>query len=251
MKFAGKIVIVTGAGQGIGESIARRFSDEGATVVLNDINLQAAEKVAESLKKSGQTTLAVKANVANKSEVEKMVNEVVSTFGKIDILVNNAGMAVVGPSENLEESRWRHGIDVMLTGVFFCSQAVGREMIKSLSGKIINIASISGICALPERACYGSAKAAVLMLTKILGCEWAKYNINVNAVAPGYVSTDLVKKLVKEGAYDLAALQGRVPLGRLAESSDVANAVLFLASDEANYIEGQEIVIDGGWSSYG
>jgi NAD(P)-dependent dehydrogenase (short-subunit alcohol dehydrogenase family) len=251
MRLLDKVGIVTGAGRGIGEAIARRFSREGAKVAISDIDLPGAESVAESLRNSGREALAIKANVADKSEVEAMVKRVVDTFGRVDILVNNAGMSVVGASAELEESRWRQGIDVMLTGVFFCSQAAGREMIKQKYGKIISISSINGIGAFPERVCYNSAKAGVMGLTRVLGCEWAKYNINVNAVAPGYVNTQLVADLVEKGQLDVAELAGRTPLGRLAECEEIADAIVFLASEESKYMEGQTIVVDGGWSAYG
>jgi NAD(P)-dependent dehydrogenase (short-subunit alcohol dehydrogenase family) len=159
-------------------------------------------------------------------------------------------MSVVGASAEMEESRWRRGIDVMLTGVFFCSQAAGREMINRRYGKIINIASVNGIGAFPERACYGSAKAGVVQLTRALGCEWIGYNINVNAVAPGYVNTYLVRDLAEKGVLDVAELATRTPHGRLAECSEIADAVIFLASEESKYIVGQTIAIDGGWSAY-
>src|SRR5512136_2115541 len=159
-------------------------------------------------------------------------------------------MSVVGASVDLEESRWRRGIDVMLTGVFFCSQAAGKEMIKRKSGKIVNIASVNGIGAFPERACYCSAKAGVMALTKALGCEWARFNINVNAVAPGYVETDLVKNLVSAGTLDKTEIEMRTPLRRLAADDEVADSVVFLASDEARFIEGQTICVDGGWTAY-
>jgi NAD(P)-dependent dehydrogenase (short-subunit alcohol dehydrogenase family) len=172
-------------------------------------------------------------------------------LGSIDILVNNAGLATIGPSENLEEKVWRHGLDVMLTGVFFCSQAAGRHMIARKSGKIINIASINGIVAFPERACYSSAKAGVMALTKVLASEWAKHNINVNSVAPGYVETDMIDRLAAQGKVDIEELKDRTPARRLTKDEDVADAVVFLASDSAKSINGQTIVVDGGWTAYG
>jgi NAD(P)-dependent dehydrogenase (short-subunit alcohol dehydrogenase family) len=246
-----KVALVTGAGRGIGEAIARRLSAEGARVVISDIDLAGAEQVARDIKKGGRDAMAVRADVGNKAEVEAMVKKGVEAFGSIDILVNNAGMSVVGASEQLEEKRWRQGIDVMLTGVFFCSQAAGREMIKQKNGKIINIASVNGIVAFPERACYCAAKAGVMALTKVLGCEWARYNINVNAVAPGYVETELVRNLATQGTLDVKELASRTPLGRMAKSAEIANCVVFLASEESRYIEGQTIVVDGGWTAYG
>jgi NAD(P)-dependent dehydrogenase (short-subunit alcohol dehydrogenase family) len=251
MIFKDKVALVTGAGRGIGEAIARRLSAEGARVVISDIDLPGAEQVARDIKKAGRDAMAVRADVGNKAAVEAMVKKGVEAFGSIDILVNNAGMSVVGASEELEEKRWRQGIDVMLTGVFFCSQAAGREMIKQKNGKIINIASVNGIVAFPERACYCAAKAGVMALTKVLGCEWARYNINVNAVAPGYVETELVRNLATQGTLDVKELASRTPMGRMAKSAEIANCVVFLASEESRYIEGQTIVVDGGWTAYG
>jgi NAD(P)-dependent dehydrogenase (short-subunit alcohol dehydrogenase family) len=139
----------------------------------------------------------------------------------------------------------------MLTGTFFCCQAAGREMIKQKSGKIINIASINGIVAFPERASYCSAKAGVMALTKVLASEWARYNINVNAIAPGYVETELVSNLISQGKLKIEELKGRTPGGKLTGTEDIAETAVFLASESAKNINGQTIVIDGGWTAYG
>lgn len=251
MRLQNKVAIVTGSGRGIGEAIATKLCTEGATVVINDIDLPTAQNVSRRLNSEKHKTLAIKANVGNKAEVEAMIKTTIDTFGKVDILVNNAGMSVVGASVDLEESRWRNGIDVMLNGVFFCSQAAGREMIKQKYGKIISIASVNGMLGFPERVCYCSAKAGVIALTKALGSEWAHFNINVNAIAPGYVETDLVKDLASKGTLDVKELATRTPLGRMAKSTEIADCVVFLASDESRYIEGQTIVVDGGWTAYG
>jgi 3-oxoacyl-[acyl-carrier protein] reductase len=252
MRLEGKAALVTGASRGIGRVVALALAKEGADVAVNcSASITEAKEVTQEIIKLGRRSFSIKADVADKAAVEKMVTEVVKQFGSIDILVNNAGMAIVSPSEKLEESLWRQGIDVMLTGVFFCSQVAGREMIKQKSGKIINIASVNGIDAFPERACYCSAKAGVMALTKVLGCEWAGYNINVNAVAPGYVETDLVSNLVAEGALDVNELVGRTPNGKLAIPGDVADTVVFLASEDSKHIVGQTIVVDGGWTAYG
>jgi 3-oxoacyl-[acyl-carrier protein] reductase len=252
MRLEGKAAIVTGASRGIGWAVALALAREGADVAVNySSSVKEAGKAAEEIRELGRRCFVIKADVSDKAAVEKMVSETVKQFGKIDILVNNAGMAVVGPSEKLEENLWRRGIDVMLTGTFFCSQAAGKEMIKQKSGKIINIASINGIVAFPERAAYCSAKAGVMALTKVLACEWAKYNINVNAVAPGYVGTDLVTSLAAKGTLDVHELAGRTPNGKLASSNDIANTVVFLASEDSKHIVGQTIVIDGGWTAYG
>lgn len=252
MRLQDKVSLVTGSSRGIGRAIALAFAREGADVVLNcSTSVTLAEEVAREIKGLGRRAMVIQADVANKVEVDDMVKKVVNEFGGIDILVNNAGMSVVGASEELEESRWKRGIDVMLTGVFFCSQAAGKEMIKQKKGKIINIASINGIGAFPERVSYGSAKAGVIQLTRTLGCEWAKYGVNVNAVAPGYIKTQLVTDLLAKGVYNEKEVANRTPAGRLGECEEVADAVVFLASDESKYIIGQTIVVDGGWTAYG
>ena len=251
MRLKDKVALVTGASRGIGQAIALAFAKEGANVALNcSISVTEAEEVAQEIGRLGRRAMVVQADVADKAAVDEMVKKVVADFGRIDILVNNAGMSVVGASAELEEERWRRGIDVMLTGVFFCSQAAGKEMIKRKYGKIINIASINGIGAFPERVSYGSAKAGVIQLTRTLGCEWAKYNINVNAIAPGFIKTHLVTDLLAKGVYDERELAHRTPAGRLGECEEVADAVVFLASEESKFIVGQTIVVDGGWSVY-
>lgn len=252
MRLERKAALVTGASRGIGRVIALALAKEGADVAVNcSSSVQEAEKVVHEITKLGRHAFVAKADVADKAAVAEMVNEVIKRFGKIDILVNNAGMATVSPSEKLEEDLWRRGIDVMLNGVFFCCQTAGREMITRKSGKIINIASINGVVAFPERVCYCSAKAGVIALTKVLAIEWAKYNINVNAVAPGYVKTELLDNLVSQGKLNIKELAGRTPSGKLTSAEDVADAVLFLASEASTSINGQTIVVDGGWTSYG
>jgi 3-oxoacyl-[acyl-carrier protein] reductase len=251
MRLKDKAALVTGASRGIGRAIALALAREGADIAVNcSTSVKAAGEVAGEIQKLGRRAMVVRADVADKAAVDRMVEKVVAELGRIDIMVNNAGMSVVGASADLDEKRWRRGIDVMLTGVFFCSQAAGKEMIKRKSGKIINIASINGIGAFPERAGYGSAKAGVMQLTRTLGCEWARHNINVNAIAPGYIKTQLVTDLLAKGVYDEKELAKRTPAGRLGECEEVADAAVFLASEESKYIVGQTIVVDGGWSAY-
>jgi 3-oxoacyl-[acyl-carrier protein] reductase len=252
MRLEGKAALVTGASRGIGKAIALSLAKEGADVAINcSTSLKEAKEVAREISGLGRRAIVVQADVADKAAVDEMVEKVVADLGRIDILVNNAGMAIVAASAELEEERWRRGIDVMLTGVFLCSQAAGKEMIKQKSGKIVNIASINGIDAFPERACYCSAKAGVMALTKVLGCEWARYDINVNAVAPGYVETDLVSNLAEKGVLDINELADRTPKGKLAAPGDVADTLVFLASEDSKHIVGQTIVVDGGWTAYG
>jgi NAD(P)-dependent dehydrogenase (short-subunit alcohol dehydrogenase family) len=252
MELKNKVALVTGARRGIGRVIALSLAEAGADVVICDTVADDGQMrtVVDEIKALGRNSLGIQANVSSKADDEAMVKNIVAQFGKLDILVNNAGMPVVGASDELEENLWRMGLDVMLTGVFFCCQAAGKEMIKQRSGRIINIASIAGIGGFPERACYGCAKAGVIHLTKILGIEWARYNINVNAVGPGYIKTPMTKELISEGRYDEAALSARIPMGRLGECAEIGGTVVFLASDKSRYITGQTLVVDGGWTSF-
>jgi NAD(P)-dependent dehydrogenase (short-subunit alcohol dehydrogenase family) len=251
MKLKDKVALITGAGRGLGRAMALAFAKEGAHVVISEIDMLAAEKVVDEVKALGRRSLGIKANVADKREVEEAVRTIMREFGKIDILVNNAGVVVVGPSQELEESNWDRIIDVDLKGVFLCSQVVAREMIRQRGGNIVNIASTAGMMGLPERASYCSAKAGVIGLTRVLACEWARYNINVNAIAPGFCRTEMVRDSIRKGRFDEKAIVRKVPAGRMGEPEDIANAAVFLASEGSNYITGHTLVVDGGWSAYG
>ena len=167
MRLEGKVSLVTGSSRGIGRAIALAFAREGADVVLNcSRSMDSAGDVAGEIESLGKRALVIQADVADKAAIDAMIDEAVTEFGRLDVLVNNAGMSVVDPSEDLTEARWRQGIDVMLNGVFFCSQAAGKQMIRQKSGRIINIASINGIGAFPERVCYSTAKAGVMQMTR-------------------------------------------------------------------------------------
>jgi len=252
MKLLGKVAIVTGASRGIGEAIAMEFAKEGANVSLVvDKDIEGALKVADKIRSLGRGGLVIKADVSKRNEVESMVEKTLEKFRKIDILVNNAGVSQASPSIELSEDEWSRVIGINLSGVFYCCQAVGKVMIKQGGGKIINIASICGEVAFPMRAAYCSSKAAVIMLTKVLAIEWAKYGIQVNAIAPGYVETSLVLNLVSKGILDLEALKRRIPMGRLAKPEEIAKVASFLASDDCSYMTGATIIVDGGWTAYG
>jgi NAD(P)-dependent dehydrogenase (short-subunit alcohol dehydrogenase family) len=244
MKLKGQVAIVTGAGQGIGEAIALAFAREGAAVVVDDINPKTARKVAKGINERGGTALAIKADVSNADEVNILVEKTMEHFKKIDILVNNAGIIKIAPVLELTEADWDDVIDVNVKGQFLCSKAVAKHMIKQKRGKIINIASIGAHVGALGSAAYTVSKVGILQLTKVLAVEWGKYNINVNVVSPGLTMTVMAEYVTKK----LPSSQGidRVPLRRLAKPEDIADAVLFLASSESDYITGQEIIVDGG-----
>jgi len=246
MKLANQVAIVTGAGQGIGRAIALTLAKEGAAVIVNDINLESAKKVAEEIKSQGGQAQPLKADIANGDEVSKMVKETVDSFKKIDILVNNAGIGKVIPAIETTEAQWDSIIDINLKGQFLCSQAVAKHMIKQKRGKIVNIASIGGHVGASGFAAYGASKGGVLQLTRVLAIEWAKYNIKVNTVSPGMTMTAMVEAAAKKLPDFFIKGIERTPLKRPAKPEDIANAVLFLAAPESDYITGQEIIVDGG-----
>jgi len=245
MRLEGQVAIVTGAGRGIGRVIALTLAREGAAVVVDDIDLESAEQVASEIKSRKGRALPVKADVSNSEEVSKLVKEALDEFKKIDILVNNAGIVNLTPTIEATEAQWDSIVDVNLKGQFLCSRAVAKHMITRKRGKIVNIASLGGHIGVSGLLAYSASKGGVIQLTRVLAVEWGKHNINVNTVSPGVTMTALVEAAMKERP-DFVAGKERIPLQRLAKPEDIANAVLFLASSESDYITGQEIVIDGG-----
>ncbi len=255
MRFENKVVIVTGGGKGIGTAISIAFAEKGAIVVIVEIDINSAEKVAKKIKFLNQDCLVVRTNVVNKEEVYSMVAMVKDKFNRIDILVNNAGVYLSSPVIDTFEQDWQKIMDVNLKGVFLCSQAVAREMIKQGSGKIINISSMAGKTGPCGEGAYAASKSAVIALTKTLSKEIAPYGINVNAICPGLIDTKMLKDGWRKRSGDKGvSLQeieeeclSKIPLGRLGTSKDIANLVLFLASEEASYITGESINITGGF----
>jgi len=246
MRFREKVAVVTGGGMGMGAVHCLNLAKEGANVVVADINLPEAKKIAKQIKEMGRQSLAVKCDVSIKKEVEQMVKEAVGAFGKIDILVNNAGILIDALPEEMSEEGWDKTMGVNLKGQFLCAQAVGKQMIKQGGGKIVNIASVSGHRGLKGEVAYGPSKAGVLGLTKVLAIEWAKYKINVNSVSPQSTITQMILDFYKTYGLDKESEDKKVPLGRQNQPQDVTNAVLFLASDEADIITGADLVVDGG-----
>ncbi len=243
MRLKGKVALVTGSAQGIGKEIALVFAREGADVIISDINLEKAAKTSAEVEALGRKSLALELDVTAYNKVEEGLNKILDKFGKVDILVNNAGITKDGLLLRMSEADWDTVIDVNLKGTFNCTKAVSRVMIKQHSGRIINIASIIGIIGNPGQANYSASKAGIIALTKTTARELSSRNINVNAVAPGYIQTEMTARLPEDLKQKMLAL---IPLNKLGSPADVAKVCLFLASEDSGYITGQTIVVDGG-----
>jgi 3-oxoacyl-[acyl-carrier protein] reductase len=251
VKLEKKVALVTGAGRGIGKAIALRFSEEGARVVVNDIDLSYAESVAGKLKEMGREALAVKADVSKLEEVERMFERTVQQFSRVDILVNNAGIRRDTPFHKMSQGGWDSVIVVNLKGSFNCAQVAQKYMVKQGYGKIVNLSSpIPTSLGERSQTSYASASAAIQGFTTALALELGRYNINVNCVAPDFIDTEMTRTMArKEGMYlddfrRFAAAQ--IPLKRIGTPEDVANVVLFLVCDESSFISGQVINVRGG-----
>jgi len=238
-----KVALVTGTSRGIGRGIATALAAQGAKIVAAGTNLQATEDFVAVLKAAGTEAIAVRCDVSIAAEVEQLVNIAKETFGRIDILVNNAGVTRDGVLLRMKEEDWDTVLDINLKGAFLCTRAVSKLMTKQRSGRIINIVSVVGQMGNPGQANYCASKAGLMGLTRSNAHELAKRNITVNAVAPGFIATDMTDALPEEQRQELAS---RIPLARLGSVEDVAHAVLFLASDQAGYITGQVIGVNGG-----
>lgn len=253
MKLSGKVAVVTGASGGLGREVCLLFAREGAdVVVVFGSDVEAAEEVVNEISSLGRQALAVKANVAEYKEVEQMVKLTLDKFGRIDILVNSVGIISAfplsedqrRPTESITFDQWKRVIDVNLHGTFNCCHAAGKVMIKQGAGKIINVSSNLGIVPAPERTPYAVSKAGIIMLTKCLALEWIKHGVYVNGVAPGGMQTRQL--ITQEKFWNKEARDRMRPMGRVAHPREVANVILFLASDESSFILGETIVVDGG-----
>lgn len=243
----GKIAIVTGSSRGIGRAIATGLAGAGAAVVVNGRNADSVRSVADTIRNGGGTSLPVIADVSQAAGVETLFRKTVETFGRLDILINNAGISpYYKPAETMTEAEWDEVMAVNLKGVFLCCQAAGRVMIAQRSGRIVNISSIAGQVALPRLIAYCAAKGAVERITRVLAVEWAPYQILVNSIAPGYVESDLTRRLL-ENPTRLDALIRRVPVGRLGHAAEIVGAAIYLSSDAASYVTGSTLCVDGGW----
>lgn len=244
MTLAGKTALVTGASRGIGKEIALELARNGANIVVNYAgNKQLAEQVVEEIRSMGSESIAIQADVANSEAVDQMVKETVNMFGSLDILVNNAGIARDQLLLRMKENDWDDVLNTNLKSVFLTTKAASRQMMKQRKGRIINIASIVGVSGNAGQANYVAAKAGVIGLTKTAAKELAPRNITVNAVAPGFIKTDMTDKLPEDVKQELFK---QIPLARLGDPKDIAYIVAFLASEKSSYITGQTIHVNGG-----
>lgn len=244
MNLSGKTAIVTGGSRGIGRAIALKLAEEGANIVVNyTSNSSMADETVEEIKKMGREALAIKADVSNSDDVKNLVKEAEKNFSNIDILINNAGITRDTLLIRMKDEDWDKVMDVNLKGTFLCTKLVGKKMMKQRSGKIVNITSVVGIMGNAGQANYSASKAGVIGFTKSTAKELSSRGINVNAVAPGFIQTEMTDKLSEEVVENYTK---NIPLGKLGKPEDVANVVAFLCSQEAAYLTGQVINVDGG-----
>jgi NAD(P)-dependent dehydrogenase (short-subunit alcohol dehydrogenase family) len=247
----GKVALITGASRGIGEATAIRFARAGADVVVTSRKLPALEEVAEKARAEGNRALAIEAHVGRMDQLQPLVDKVVAEFGKVDILVNNAGTNFFAPAIDMDEKGWDSVLNLDLKGLFFLSQACARVMRDNGGGRIVNISSVSGLRVQVPTGHYSIAKAGVIMATKVMALEWADFNIRVNCIAPGAIDTRLYHSIFslmpdEESIARKAEAAARIPMKRIGDPTELADAVLFLASDAASYVTGQTFAVDGG-----
>jgi len=249
MKVKNKIAIVTGSGRGIGKSTVLELAKEGAKVVVSDIDIKECQNVCDEIKKIGSDAIAVKCDISKKSDVDAMIKKTMQKFQKIDILINNAGVVLTKPFVEMTEKDWDFVLDINLKGVFLCTNAVVKQMIKQKSGKIISVASIAGEVGFMNTSAYCASKAGIINLTRELALELSPHNINVNAIAPGVIATKMTEDMLKDKKTK-EVLLASTPLGRVGQPEEIGKAVVFLASDDSNFITGHTLVVDGGWLTH-
>jgi NAD(P)-dependent dehydrogenase (short-subunit alcohol dehydrogenase family) len=247
--LTGQIALVTGSARGLGRAISLALAHAGADVALGLRDLNAAGDVQGAIEKMGRRVLPLQMDMTSLDQISRAVDDAVAHFGRLDILVNNAGVAPENPAEHVREADYDLTVGINLKGTFFCSQAVGRVMIRQNGGRIINMGSQAGFVALPTESIYCMTKAAISHLTKCLAIEWGKHNILVNAVAPTFIRTPGTESCLADPAFRADVVERIAALHRIGEPMDVAGAVVFLASPAASLITGQTLLIDGGWTS--
>ncbi|RJP28185.1 MAG: 3-oxoacyl-[acyl-carrier-protein] reductase [Candidatus Omnitrophota bacterium] len=243
MLLKDKVSLITGGARGIGRSIALKLAKEGSDIVIWDVNIDEAKNTCKDIESLGRKTLYDQIDVTNYEKVEEGINKILDKFGKVDILINNAGITKDGLILRMSAGDWDAVLNVNLKGTFNCTKAASKSMIKARYGKIVNIASIIGIIGNVGQANYSASKAGIIALTKSTAKELSSRNINVNAVAPGFIQTEMTAKLPDEVKQKMLTA---IPLGRFGTPEDIAATCLFLASEESNYITGQTVIVDGG-----
>jgi len=250
MSLKGKVAIVTGSSKGIGRAIAIRLARDGASVVVNGRNEKDIASVVKEIKKAKGRAIGIRADVSVAADVQRLVAETVKAFKHLDIFVNNAGILDMKACAQMTEQDWDRTLDINLRGYFLCGKAASAQMIKQKrGGKIVNTASIAGMRAYPGCPAYSVSKAGIIMLTKSMALELAKAKINVNAVAPGAIETAMTQDILENKNVYQQMLAG-IPWGRVGKPEDIANAVAFLVSDDADYITGTVLTVDGGWTAH-
>lgn len=257
MRLKDKVALVTGAASGIGRATALLFGQEGARVMCADLNGEGAERVARQIADAGGQAAAIQVDVCREADAQRMVRETVERWGRLDVLFNNAGLEFALPVAQVPEGEWDRLIDVNLKGVFLgCKYAIP-QMVRQGGGAIVNTASVAGLRGVAWLSTYCASKGGVVLLTKALALEWARQNVRVNAVCPGVIRTAMVEAAIQRGEQVFGESQKDAwqrlgeghPMGRIGEPEEVARAVLFLASDEASFITGAALPVDGGWSA--
>ena len=252
MRFQDKVALVTGSSRGIGRAIALALAEEGASVIVNGLhNADTLDAVLEDIQSAGGTAQGVLADMSAAQGVGRLFEETMKHFGRVDILVSNVGLHRSSDSLTMSEEGWDTLVAINLKSTFLCAQAAAQIMVSQGGGCIVNISTKMGLVAAPSNAAYCASKAGVIMLTKVLAAEWAVHSIRVNSVAPGVTRTEPTFRILERDAAIEPAIARRTPMGRMAEPEEIARAVLFLASDEASYITGETLVVDGGWIANG
>ena len=248
-RFKDKIVIVTGAGSGIGETTAIKFANEGASVVVADINPQTGNLVSKHINNNGGKSFFAETNVAEFNSVESMVSQTLDVYGIPDVLINNAGINVFGEPLNMPDSEWKRAFSVDLDGVWFGCKAVLPHMLKKNKGSIVNVASVHGIQIIPNCFPYPVAKHGVIGLTKALAVDYAAKGIKINSISPGYIETPIIDRFFNTKSDPIAArkeAENHQPIKRMGTTDEIANTIMFMSSDECNFMIGANIVVDGG-----
>lgn len=245
--LTGRTIIVTGASKGIGKDLALTLADAGANLVIIARSKKKLEAVAKDIRAHGHNVLSIPVDLKEVDKFPNVVHHIQEYFGEIDVLINNAGLNIPKDAEEVTADEWDQVFDINLRSVFFFSQEVGKQMIAQQHGKIINMSSQMAFVGYYKRSAYSSSKGGLTQLTKALAIEWAPYNINVNAIAPTFIETDLTSSMFENEEFQKDVLS-RIPLGRLAKTEDLYGAVLYLATSASNMVTGQTICVDGGWT---